>query len=126
MMEAAEKVELKPETLLHVPCHIAGADAVIEQALRGDQPFLCGTAVPNAIDNSEGRDHRGIRFRPLDHRLRPWSLSREIVPPPARDAAAGSYASPPVSLPPGNGHSHTLQGERHDFLATMAATPREV
>jgi hypothetical protein len=34
MTEAAEKVGVKPETLLVYAVHIAGADAVIEQALR--------------------------------------------------------------------------------------------
>ena len=53
MTEAAEKVGLKPETLLAHAMHIAAADAVVEQALRRDQPFLCGTAVPNAMHNSE-------------------------------------------------------------------------
>ena len=34
MTEAAEKGELKPETLQARAMHIAGAEAVIEQALR--------------------------------------------------------------------------------------------
>jgi len=34
MTKAAEKVGLKPETLLAQAIHIAGADADIEQALR--------------------------------------------------------------------------------------------
>ena len=34
-----EKVELKPETLLAHAMHIAAADAAVERALRGDQPF---------------------------------------------------------------------------------------
>ena len=34
MTEADERVGLKPETLLAHAMHIAGADAVIEQALR--------------------------------------------------------------------------------------------
>ena len=34
MMEAAKRVGPKPETLLAHAMHIAGADAVIEQALR--------------------------------------------------------------------------------------------
>ena len=38
MTEAAEKVELRP--LLAHAMHIAAADAAVEQALRGDQPFL--------------------------------------------------------------------------------------
>jgi hypothetical protein len=40
MTEADEKVGLKPETLLAHAMHIAGADAVIEQALRYVGP-LC-------------------------------------------------------------------------------------
>jgi hypothetical protein len=60
MTEAAAKVELRPETLLAHATHIAAADAAVEHALRGDQPFLRwnGCAERNAL--LEGRDHRGI------------------------------------------------------------------
>jgi hypothetical protein len=60
MTEAAAKVELRPETLLAHATHIAAADAAVEHALRGDQPFLWwnGCAGRNAL--LEGRDHRGI------------------------------------------------------------------
>src|SRR6516165_153282 len=107
MTEAAEKVGLKPETFLAHAMHIAGADAVIERhCLMSD-----GCAERNA-QTPKGARHRGARFPPLDPGLRPWSLSREIVPRPARDAAAGPCASPRVLLPPGSGHSRTRVNPR--------------
>ena len=40
MTQAAEKAELKPETLLAYTAHIAAAQAGVEASLRGEEPFL--------------------------------------------------------------------------------------
>ena len=113
MTEAAEKVELKPETLLHMPCTSPGLTRPSNRHCAEISLSYVGRLCRTQCTNSEkGRDHRGALFPPLDPGLRPWSLSREIVPRPARDAAAGPYASPPVLLPPGSGHSRTRVNPR--------------
>ena len=66
MTEAAVKVELRPETLLAHATDIAAADALSTRHCEVSRSSG-GTAVPNAMHNSEGRDHRGIRFRPLNN-----------------------------------------------------------
>jgi len=48
MTQPAEKVELKPETLLAYTTHIAAAEAAIEARLRGGEPFPDGDAERTA------------------------------------------------------------------------------
>ena len=126
MTEAATKVELRPETLLAHATHIAAADAAVEQALRGDQPFLRwdGCAERNAqLGRARSSRNSVPSVRPQTQALEPLQGDRSsagegrhrgVLRISARLASARER------------HSHTLQGERHDFLATMAAIPREV
>jgi hypothetical protein len=72
MTEAAAKVELRPETCWRMPRTSPRLTLLSNRHCEEISRSYGGTAVPNAMHNSEGRDHRGIRFRPLDHRLRPW------------------------------------------------------
>jgi hypothetical protein len=44
MTQPAEKIELKPETLLAYTTHIAAAEASVEAKLRGEEQFLSGCA----------------------------------------------------------------------------------
>jgi hypothetical protein len=46
MVQAADTVELKPETLLAYATYIGQAEAAIEQMLRSDQPFLRSDTSP--------------------------------------------------------------------------------
>lgn len=47
--EAADKVELKPETLLAYELHIASIDSDVEQIQPGDQRFLWADACPEKL-----------------------------------------------------------------------------
>ena len=47
--EAADKVELKPETLLAYELHIASIDTDVEQIQPGDQRFLWADAYPEKL-----------------------------------------------------------------------------
>jgi len=49
MVQATETVELKPETLLAYAKHIGEAEAVAEEALRGEQQFLWSDGCPQRI-----------------------------------------------------------------------------
>jgi hypothetical protein len=49
MVQAADTVELKPETLLAYEAYIGQAEAAIEQMLRSDQQFLWSDACPERI-----------------------------------------------------------------------------
>jgi hypothetical protein len=51
MTRPAEKVELKPETLLAYTTHIAAAGAAVEARLRGERNSF-GTAVPSELHSS--------------------------------------------------------------------------
>ena len=100
MTDATEKVELRPETLLAHGIHIAAAEA-----LRGDQPFLRwdGCAERNAqLGRARSSRNSVPSVRPQTQALEPLQgdrlLRRRGTP------AAGSYAFPPGSLPPGRGH----------------------
>jgi hypothetical protein len=49
MVQAAEAMELKPETLLAYATHIGQAETEVEQMLRGDQQFLWSDACAERI-----------------------------------------------------------------------------
>jgi hypothetical protein len=49
MVQAAETVELKPETLLAYATHIGQTEAVVEQMLRSDEQFLWSDGSPERI-----------------------------------------------------------------------------
>jgi hypothetical protein len=49
MVQAAETVELKPETLLAYATYIGQAEAAVEQMLSSDQQFLLSDACPERV-----------------------------------------------------------------------------
>jgi len=63
MVQAAETVELKPETLLAYATHIGRSEAAVEQMLRGDQQFLCVRRLCRTNCTAPQRHHdRGAQF----------------------------------------------------------------
>ena len=64
MTEAADKIELKLETLLTYEKHIASVDSAVEQIQREDQHFLLGRCVSRKDCPAAQRDyHRRTLFR---------------------------------------------------------------
>ncbi len=98
MTQPAEKVELKPETLLAFTTHIAAAEADIKARLRGEGQFpdgsaervtqlrkgtviveLCSGKRPLQVPDGLIHDWIGVIYIPAQRLKRPWHSCRITI-----------------------------------------------
>jgi len=75
MVQATQTVELKPETLQAYAKHIGEAEAVVEQALRGDRQFLWSDGSPQRI----AQLRKGATIAELSSGKRPIQVSDGLI-----------------------------------------------
>ena len=75
MVQATQTVELKPETLQAYAKHIGEAEAVVEQALRGDRQFLWSDGSPQRI----AQLREGATIAELSSGKRPIQVSDGLI-----------------------------------------------